>query len=361
MSDTSMANKSMLRRAAGNLIAIAVGLAVAVGLAELVVRVAFRGSVDFDVEMWKYATQIKRPSDDPRVVFEHRPDGSALLMGVKVTTNSLGLREGERTREKPAGTYRIVALGDSITMGWGVAQDMTYPAQLERKLNAQPPKGFPAGLRYEVLNLGVGNYNTVQEVMRLRNLGLALDPDLIILGYFINDAEPTPKPSRGFLIEQSYLYAFIASRVRLFKPSTGTYLDYYRGLYADGAPGWQAAQAALRDLATISRDRSIPAMMFIIPEMHELGDGYPFAGVHRQLEQVGSAVGLPVVDLFPALRGQKPESALWVSPLDAHHNAKAQGLMADGMYAALEARAADIQKRDATRKPGENGAGAAGR
>src|SRR5207249_4783239 len=122
--------------------------------------------------------------------------------------------------------------------------------------------------RYEVLNLGVGNYNTVQEVMRLRTLGLALDPDLIILGYFTNDAEPTPKPTRGFLIEHSYLYAFAASRIRLFKPSTGNYLDYYRGLYGDSEPGWQATQAALKDLASISRERSIPAMIFIIPELH---------------------------------------------------------------------------------------------
>ena len=205
---------------------------VALGLAEILVRVAFRGSMDFDMEMWKYATQIKVPSDDPRVVHEHRGNGKAFLMGVEVTTNSLGLREGERLRAKPPGTYRIVALGDSITMGWGVSQDMTFPAQLERQLNARPPRGFPEGLRYEVLNLGVGNYNTVQEVMRLKNIGLDLAPDLIILGYFINDAEPTPKPDRGFLIEHSYLYAFAASRTRMFKPTTGTYLDYYRGLYA---------------------------------------------------------------------------------------------------------------------------------
>jgi len=312
--------------------------------------------MDFDMEMWKYATQIKVPSDDPRVVHEHRPNGKAFLMGVKVTTNSFGLREGERSLAKPPGTYRIVALGDSITMGWGVRQNMTYPVQLERRLNAQPPKGFPAGLHYEVLNLGVGNYNTVQEVMRLRNLGLPFNPDLIILGYFINDAEPTPKPGRGFLIEHSYLYAFAASRIRLVKPNTGTYLDYYRGLYGDNEPGWQAAQAALRELVSIGQERSVPVMMFIIPEMHELGDRYPFADIHRKLEQVGAAFGLPVVDLLPALKGRKPESALWVSPLDAHHNAEAQGLLANGIYEALEAHAAQIRIRSLRQQSGLYGA-----
>ena len=149
--------------------------------------------------------------------------------------------------------------------------------------------------------------------------------------------------------------------MRMFRPTTGTYLDYYQGLYRDNAPGWQAAQAALGELATISRERSIPAIMFIIPEMHELGDNYPFAAIDRRLEQVGAAVGLPVVDLFPPFKGRKPESALWVSPLDAHHNAEAQGLLANGIYSAIETRSAQIQKRDAATKAGPVGDAMTGR
>src|SRR5215467_4571764 len=103
----------------------------ALGLGEIVVRAAFHGSMDFDMEMWKYATQIKVPSSDPRVVHEHRPNGKAFLMGSDVTTESHGLRDRERSVDKAANVFRIVAIGDSITMGWGVAQDKTYPAQLE--------------------------------------------------------------------------------------------------------------------------------------------------------------------------------------------------------------------------------------
>ncbi len=85
----------------------------------MVVRVAFRGSMDFDMEMWKYATQIKSPSDDPRVVHEHRPNGSAFLMGVEVTTNSLGLREGERAKAKPRA--RIASSRWAIPSRWAGA------------------------------------------------------------------------------------------------------------------------------------------------------------------------------------------------------------------------------------------------
>src|SRR5262249_28718275 len=103
----SMPTPSKLRRAAGNLVAVCISLAVGLGLGEILVRAAFHESMDFDMEMWKYATEIKVPSDDPRVVFEHRPNGKAFLMGVEVTTNSFGLREGERSLAKPPGTYRI--------------------------------------------------------------------------------------------------------------------------------------------------------------------------------------------------------------------------------------------------------------
>jgi lysophospholipase L1-like esterase len=321
-----------------NSIVMLVSATLALLLAEGLVRLAYRGSVDFDMEMWKYATQIKVPSDDPEVVHEHRPNAHALLMGVEVQTNALGLRDIQRSLRKPKGTYRIVALGDSITMGWGVAQDKTYAAQLEQMLNARTPRGFPPGQRFEVLNLGVGNYNTVQEIARLRHLGLQFEPDLITLGYFINDAEPTPKPSRGFLIENSYLSALVVSRKNILWPPTASYAEYYRGLFAEDQPGWKASQEALGGLAAISRETRTPAMMFIIPELHDLGEGYPFLEIHERLVIVARAKQLPVVDLYPQFKNYKPEIKLWVTPRDAHHNAEAQGMIAKGMYAAIEAR-----------------------
>jgi len=340
--NSSQRSTRKLKEGVAYLMTIGIGLALAFGTAELVVRVAFRRSMDFDMEMWKYATQIKIPSSDPRVAHEHRPNAKAFLMGVDVTTNSFGLRDKERPKEKPAHTYRIVALGDSITMGWGVEQNMTYSMQLERMLNARPPQAFPLGLNYEVLNLGVGNYNTVQEVMRLKNLGLSFDPDLIILGYFINDAEPTPKPRHGFLIENSYLFAFLMSRLRLADRNGMNYANYYRALYDDHQPGWTDAQAAIFELALIGQRHSIPAMIFIIPEMHKTGAVYPFKDIHHKVEKVGSDLGLPVIDLLPLFKDRRPEF-FWVSLLDAHYNAQAQSLVAKGIYDALEIHAPKIR------------------
>jgi lysophospholipase L1-like esterase len=328
------------RKLLGNALIALLNLAFALLIGEAVARLVFWRSMDFDMEMWKYATRIKMISDDPILQYEHRPNSAAILMGEEIATNDLGLRGNNATLDKPPGTYRIVAVGDSTTLGWGVSDEETYPAQLAALLNAAPPQGYPQGVRYEVLNLGVGNYNTVQEIGRLRDLGLQTDPDLILLGYFINDAEPTPQARHGFLIRHSYLYVFTVSRMRALNfgnQGSITYEEYYRGLYEDGQPGWAAATGALAELADVAQEQDVPVAVFIIPELHDLSANYPFADIHDTVTRVGEDVGLPVVDLFPVFGGFSPEEALWVTPADAHHNAQAQAMIAQGIYDALNA------------------------
>lgn len=317
---------------------LVVSLVVVLSLGEAVARVLFRHTMDFDMEMWRYATEVKMASENPYLGHVHRPNRQAFLMGVEVTTNRFGLRGRETTLERPANTYRVVVLGDSITMGWGVPQEQTYAAELERMLNAKPPDDFPQGVRYEVLNLGVGNYNTIQEVTSLRYLGLRFDPDLILLGYFINDAEPISSRRDNFLVEHSYLYAFTASRLRRLPLGNFRLLDYkkyYRDLYLDGQPGWTAAQAALAELAELGRKQRIPIVMYILPELHDLSATYPFLDIHQTLTALSVHLGLPVIDLLPAFIGYSPEEALWVSPTDAHPNASGHSRIARAIYDSL--------------------------
>jgi len=53
-------------------------------------------------------------------------------------TNSFGLRSPEVAVPKPAGTFRILSLGDSRTFGWGLADEATYSRRLERLLSELP-------------------------------------------------------------------------------------------------------------------------------------------------------------------------------------------------------------------------------
>jgi len=99
-------------------------------------------------------------------------------------TNSLGFRGPEWSKEKPANTYRIALLGDSLTFGYGLSYQETYGEILARLLNRQ------LGRQVEVLNFGVNGYNSFQELAVLRRYVLGYHPDAVILLITINDDRP---------------------------------------------------------------------------------------------------------------------------------------------------------------------------
>jgi hypothetical protein len=95
-------------------------------------------------------------------------------------TNSQGFRGfREYSLEKPSNVYRIIALGDSVTLGHGVEDDETFCAVLEKRLSQIRPT--------EVINMGVSGFGTAEELIQLRNIGFKYNPDLVILAYFPND------------------------------------------------------------------------------------------------------------------------------------------------------------------------------
>src|SRR5206468_12338003 len=107
------------------------------------------------------------------------------------------------------------------------------------------------GRRFEVINAGVGNYGTVQEVAHYKMYDRALSPDLVILEYFINDAEPVPTENSLGLLSRSYLLAFMVSRYDALLRIAGlrpAWNEYYAGLYKDDRRGLREAQDALREL-----------------------------------------------------------------------------------------------------------------
>ena len=86
--------------------------------------------------------------------------------------------EKERQVEEEV-TKTIVAVGDSLTAGYGVNIDESYPAVLEDKLRQ-------AGYAYQVINAGVSGETSSGTLARL-DWVLTLDPDVVILTIGAND------------------------------------------------------------------------------------------------------------------------------------------------------------------------------
>jgi lysophospholipase L1-like esterase len=328
----------MSKRAVGWTILLA-SIVIGLGVLELSTRVVFdRNGMHYGIEMWKYAKQLKRQSTVRDMGHEHVPDRTALLMGARVEISSLGLRNPEVALQKPEGFYRILVLGDSMTFGWGVQAEETYPRILERTLNAQT-RLSDASRRFEVINAGVGNYNTAQEVSYFKERGVLLDPDMVILGFYVNDAETTPRAKSGWIRQRSYLYVLASSFWDAIWRRSGEaqgFEEYYLDLYQGDSPGWQAGRHALGELIALCRTRGIDLRVLLIPELHSPADHYPFESVHEQVRRIAEDAGIPTIEVRERMAGIEPHT-LWVSPGDAHPNELAHRLVAAGLYESLRA------------------------
>ena len=100
----------------------------------------------------------------------------------EVRVNSLGLR-GPELAEKRANEVRVLALGDSLVYGQGVAEADTLPVLLESALQRRE-----TGERtWTVVNAGNRAYDTRQELALLEELGPRIEPDIVLLFWYWND------------------------------------------------------------------------------------------------------------------------------------------------------------------------------
>lgn len=131
-----------------------------------------------------------------------------------VSLNADGFRDNEFPVARTANTIRIIALGDSWTFGHNAQFDQTYPSRLRALLRLDFPEK-----NIEVFNLGMLAYTSHEGLKLLRQKVLGLQPDIVLIGYSMNDASISgwhdkdvlvPKPKRfslkHFIAENSELY-----------------------------------------------------------------------------------------------------------------------------------------------------------
>jgi lysophospholipase L1-like esterase len=140
----------------------------------------------FMAREWCYPDQVDR---DHELFWRYRPDqvirGGFLPAG-QYTINSRGFRTPEYTDTKPENTQRVVCLGGSTTFGWGVPDQAVYPRQLETQLNRLDPEKR----QWQVINLGVSNFSSLQGRRLAQQVLPALDPDVVLINFSWGDHQP---------------------------------------------------------------------------------------------------------------------------------------------------------------------------
>ena len=164
-----------------------------------------------------------RRSTNPYLSYELKPNYENSQADIKFDhprINSHGQRDIERTFERAPGVKRVLLLGDSVVVGFGVRE---IDDLMSRQLEALYPSG-----KVEVLNMAVSGYCTRAELELLKTKGLRYRPDVVILVFVENDFHNFNREARttdgvamrpplvGSLFATSHLFRTACLRFNLF-------------------------------------------------------------------------------------------------------------------------------------------------
>jgi len=204
----------------------------------------------------------------------------------------VGLFDRKHNLEKRPDTFRILVLGDSVT----VHGNPPYPLMFEDLLNKNSK-----GKKYEVWNLAVPTYNTFQEKEYFKEKGIKLDPDMIIIGFCLNDFAPSyiALKVKGmtvlcqahdevwigispFLFTHSHLYRLVINRImdsrarflarideKKLKKETARYRDLSLRYY-------QIVYDSMKYFKAVSCERKIPLLVLVFPILKDEGKYTPY-------------------------------------------------------------------------------------
>jgi hypothetical protein len=320
---------------------LVIATAVTLGLGEVVTRIIASRRLIYNIEMVKYATDLKMRDPLGEVSHVHRPSAAARLMGVDVALNSLGDRGPELANPKSPARKRVFVLGSSVTLGWGVPFDSTFTARTETMLNTRRP--FGPAVSFEFLNAGIGNYNTAFQYRLFERQYPAVKPDLVVLNYFISDVQPRTLGRNSLLLKHSFLLATLFDRwSQLTLRFNGEYKDlftFYKNLYADDSEPWRQTQRQVLAMRDRTAKDSVPFVVMIIPDIHDLSPGTPYKALYDRIEAAFTDKGITSLNTFEAFQRQFGDDVtkLWIQGDDPHPNGKGHALMADALYTYLDA------------------------
>jgi GDSL-like Lipase/Acylhydrolase family len=245
-----------------------------------------------------------------------KPGSHYEWQNIPVDINSHGLRGPETSYEKPPDTFRILNLGDSVVMGWGVREENTYGRRLESLLNEESS----GGQHFEVINAGVPGWNLENASAYLQAEGLKYQPDLILLGLTLaNDikgdsallADNQPAPIK-WLRSNTYFWPFLTvqlrwlearsqgrERIDVIDPPRSP--DKYFPLDPQDKQ-WKGFWGQVSAIKRLASEKGIPVVLIIFPlEFQVIDQSYPTLP-QELLTAKAAEAGIPVIDPLLAFR-----------------------------------------------------------
>ena len=273
-----------------------------------------------------YTLRGRRLVPGARVLIRnHRISRRDIIMEI----NSRGFRDEEIREIKGEDELRILVLGDSITWASYLQAEEVYVERIEEYLRESIKDRS-----VEVINAGVGDIGLKEEISILEEKGLSLEPDMVIVAFYLNDSRPPwgfpgELGSRGWLRKHSLLAETIYKNLKLHRwireqgedklgwtaamndMAWVTDRGAFRKLAAKakydwGAAweeeGWEEIDRELNCLKELSRRYNFTVMILAFPAAFQVYTRFLEDTPQRIIGEKAARLGFYYLDLLPLLR-----------------------------------------------------------
>lgn len=264
--------------------------------------------------------------------------------GHSVTFNRAWMRDREHQTAKPAGTFRILLLGDSFMEAFQVPFEASFASLLESRLSQA------TGATVEVINAGVSGWGTDDQLRYLVQYGIDYEPDLVVVAMTLHNdisdnlrrqwhtLEGDSLVSRDvaqmpyWQYKKAELKAFLSTRFQLYQlwrrvshrgeiRQVRSALDshivqLFREPPPEGiASGFRLTELLLAEIKSTAQGVGAPTALFLLPLKVQLSDSIyaafvqsagateaemPAARPQRVMVAIADSLQIPVIDLLPA-------------------------------------------------------------
>jgi lysophospholipase L1-like esterase len=240
-----------------------------------------------------------RPNLAPTTI-KGRNAGNTLQMTIR--SNALGFRGADWI--VPENHTHVLAIGDSCTFGYGVAEEESWPARAELNLRQKKPA------EWTVTNAGMPGYTFYQGMQFLEEIGFDLKPDLIVASFGPNDvqywnsrsdidnARRIAQSRRPNVLQELRTYQLMVDLSARMNAAARRLVWAHQRLSAE------EVRSIITTMHEACLQRQVPLVLFIWPWRDQVdGESEPM-GHQEVILHTARARNIPCIDFTPILKSE---------------------------------------------------------
>ena len=313
-----------------NFILLISSVLIILGFLELFLNIKNRLIMNYDIEMWKYAKELKESYYNKKINHIHKKNSKATLQNVEISINSYGFRgENFNRNDWDNADEKIIFLGSSVTLGWGVSEKKILTSLIQRKSEEE-------NKNWKVINAAVGNYNTERYINNFFEFYQNFDPSVVVVQYFVNDAEILDNRKGNFFTRNFHLGVELWKYLALFNTNLRdtNIIEHYKSVY-DAEKKNKIVYKEFKRLGKYCENKNIKCHIIFTPDFKLINENN-LNFVKNYIRSLSKELNFYFFDLTNDFDNYNSDMITNAQYKDRHPNELAHNIMAKTIYKYLK-------------------------